>query len=324
MDSQHATLDPQSHTWLELGEVQQLLLDSYPGIVLGVDGQSRIRWINPTAAERLGYGRDELSGRPIAGSLIAIEELEARAAELSAILGEHVVADAGVLGAALRRDGVADEHDWVLRHKDGSPHTTRLAVGALRDGRGQVTGLIAVEPLQRNGEESPLRLTHHDNLTGLPTRAVLQDRAEMALLRAARQKSVLALMLIEIGGFDALREQYGHSVGDDILRATAGRLHFELRKTDTAVRLDHGQFAAMLVDLRQPEEARLVAAKVAQALSSPVNVGVARLALVARVGVVWAPEHGDQLLPLLQAAEAALGTLPAGEGGVACAMAKAR
>ena len=119
MDSQHATLDPQSHTWLELGEVQQLLLDAYPGVVLGVDSQSRIRWINPVAAERLGYARDELAGKPIAGSLIALEELEARAVELSAILGEHVVADAGVLGTALRSDGVASEHDWVLRHKDG-------------------------------------------------------------------------------------------------------------------------------------------------------------------------------------------------------------
>ena len=316
MDSQHATLDPQSHTWLELGEVQQLLLDAYPGVVLGVDAQSRIRWINPVAADRLGYGRDELAGKPIAGSLIALEELEARAVELSGILGEHVVADAGVLGTALRRDGVPSEHDWVLRHKDGSPHPTRLNVGALRDGRGQVTGLIAVEPLHRP-DESPLRLTHHDSLTGLPTRAVLQDRAEMALLRSVRQKSVLAIMLIEIDGFDALCEQYGHTVGDDVLRATAGRLHFELRKTDTAVRLDRGQFAAMLVDLHQPEEAQRVAAKVAAALAAPINVGVARLTLAARVGVVWSPAHGNQLMPLLQAAEVALAKLPAGQGGVA-------
>ena len=319
MDSQHATLDPQSHTWLELGEVQQLLLDAYPGVVLGVDAQSRIRWINPVAAERLGYGRDELSGKPIAGSLIALEELEARAVELSAILGEHVVADAGVLGTALRRDGVASEHDWVLRHKDGSPHVTRLNVGALRDHRGQVTGLIAVEPLHAQAGESTLRLTHHDSLTGLPTRAVLQDRAEMALLRAARQKSVLAMMLIEIAGFDALCEQYGHTVGDDVLRATAGRLHFELRKTDTAVRLDRGQFAAMLVDLHHHDEAIRVANKVSESLQAPINVGVARLSLVARVGVAWAPAHGNQLMALLQAAEAALETLRAGEGGVASA-----
>jgi diguanylate cyclase (GGDEF)-like protein/PAS domain S-box-containing protein len=315
MDSQHATLDPQSHTWLELGEVQHLLLDSYPGIVLGVDGQSRIRWINDCAAERLGYGREELAGKPVAGSLISNEEIQARAAELSHILGEHVVADAGVLGAALRRDGVEDTHDWVLRHKDGSPQVTRLAVGVLRDGKGQVTGLIAVEPLKRS-DDAPLRLTHHDTLTGLPTRAVLQDRAEMALLRAARQKTVLALMLVEIANFEALCAEHGASVGDDVLRATAGRLHFELRKTDTAVRLDRGQFATMLVDLRHAEEAELVANKIVQATSGPLNVGVARVTPVVRVGVVWFPEHGNQLLPLLQAAEAALKTIPAGESGV--------
>src|SRR4051812_1796136 len=119
MDRQHPTLDPQSHTWLELGEVQQLLLDSYPGVVLGLDAQSRMRWINPVGCARLGYARDELSGHPIAGTLIAQEELEERAAQLSSDLGEHVVADAGVLGASLGRDDTSDEHVWVLRHKDG-------------------------------------------------------------------------------------------------------------------------------------------------------------------------------------------------------------
>jgi len=73
----------------------------------------------------------------------------------------------------------------------------------------------------------------------------------------------------------------------------------------------------MLVDLHQPEEAQRVAAKVAQALAAPINVGVARVSLAARVGVVWTPTHGNQLMALLQAAEAALATLPAGQGGVA-------
>ena len=66
-------------------------------------------------------------------------------------------------------------------------------------------------------------------------------------------------------------------------------------------------------------EAQRVAAKVAQALAAPINVGVARLSLVARVGLVWSPTHGNQLLPLLQAAEAALASLPTGQGGVASA-----
>jgi len=318
MHSHHPTLDPQAHTWLELAEIQTLLLDAYPAVVLELDAQNRLRWLNPAACARLGYASAELSGQPIAGTLIAREELEARAAQLSVELGKHVVADAGVLGASLGNGGT-DEHDWILRHKDGSPHPTRLSVGFVRNGHGQVCGLIAVEPLARAGDGDTLRLMHHDTLTGLPTRAVLQDRAEMALLRAARQKSVLALMLIEIAGFDALCAQYGRSVGDDVLRATASRLHFELRKTDTAVRLDHGQFAALLVDLHSADEARQVADKIAHALSAAVNVGVARLAPVARVGLVWSPAHGNQLLPLLERAEAALAQVPAGQGGVCAA-----
>ena len=319
MDQLPLSIDPQSHTWLELGEVQRLLLDSYPGVVLGLDTDGRIRWLNPAATERLGYGREELSGRELAGSLIAREEIELRAAQLSKELGERVTADAGVLSLRLRQGATPDQHDWVMRHKDGSPHPTRLEIGALRDHAGKVTGLIAVESMQREDDESRLKLAHHDSLTGLPTRAVLPDRGEMALQRAARQKSVVAMMLIEIAGFDTLCEKYGHSVGDDVLRATASRLHFELRKTDTAVRLDRGQFAAMLVDLHHADEAKLVAGKIQKALSSPANVGVARITLSARVGVAWFPAHGDQLLPLLQAAEQALLTVGESVGGVALA-----
>ena len=320
MDSSHPTpLDPQSHTWLELGEVQRLLLDSYPGVALGLDLAGRISWINPAAATRFGYERTALNGEPLAGTLVSLEEVEVRAAHLSTTLGRHVAADASVFGAGLSHGGATpppEPHEWVLRHQDGSPHPTRLATGTLRDHQGHVCGLIVVEPLVHPAGDAPLALTHHDNLTGLPTRAVLQDRAEMALLRAARQKNVLALMVIELAGFDALCEEYGHSVGDDILRATAGRLHFELRKTDTAVRLERGQFAAMLVDLHHADEATLVAGKIAKSLSAPINVGVARLSVAPRIGVVWAPTHGNQLLPLLQAAEQALSLLPANQGGV--------
>ncbi|HSI46935.1 MAG TPA: diguanylate cyclase [Ideonella sp.] len=318
MDRRPPSFDPQSRTWLELGEVQRLLLDSYPGLVLGLDLDGRIRWLNPAGAERLGRGREELSGRELAGNLMALEELEVRAAQLSRELGERIPADASVLSARLQR-GFTDEHEWVLRHKDGSPQPTRLALGTLRDHQGSVVGLIAVEPAQRDDDEARLQLTHHDSLTGLPTRAVLPDRAEMAIQRAARQHSVVAFMLVELTGFEALCETHGHSVGDDVLRATASRLHFELRKTDTAVRLDGGQFAAMLVDLHHADEATLVANKIAQALSAPVNVGVARIPLSARIGVAWFPSHGDQLLPLLQAAEAALASVSSEAGGVACA-----
>jgi diguanylate cyclase (GGDEF)-like protein/PAS domain S-box-containing protein len=315
----HAPVDTSTRTWIDLADARRLLVDTYPGIVLGLDLDGRILWLNPAASQRLGYDREELTGRPFVDGLVAREEIELQAAHLSKELGEPVAADAGVLTARLRRGAAADEQGWVLRHKEGALHPARLSWTLLRDHAGHATGLLAVEPWPRAEGDVQPQLVHHDSLTGLPTRAVLPDRAEMALQRAARNKSVVAMLLIELSGFDALCEEHGHTVGDDVLRATAGRLYFELRKTDTAVRLERGQFAAMLVDLHDARDAERVAQKTATALSAPVNVGVARIPLAARVGVSWYPAHGDQLLPLVEAAEKALATLPASDTGVASA-----
>lgn len=300
-----SAFDSQSLTWLELGEAQRLLIHQFPRLAMGLDLDGRILWANPAGEKALGFEPGELRGQAVIGSVLRLEEVEARAAMLAAELKNRVPADAGVFSALLRR-GQIDEHTWVLRAKDGSPRSTPLSLGTVRDAQGGVVGLIAVECEGSSTADAPLVLTHHDNLTGLPTRAVLQDRAEMAMQRAARAGTQLGILLVELEGFDALCAEHGASVGDDLLRATAGRLHFELRKTDTAVRMPGGQFVAMLVDLHNGDEAQRVAAKIASALSGPVNTGVEVLKPRCRVGVAVYPDHGDQLLPLLEAANDAL------------------
>lgn len=316
-DSTDASFPP----LLALADVQRLLLKSHPGVALCLDLGGRLRWLNAAGANRLGYEPQGLLGREVVGTLIDAGALAQHASALSAEFGETVPDDAMVLGARLRRGASSDEHEWVLRHEDGSACPTRLSMALLRDAEGGVVGLLAVEPVeaQAGSGDASMRLARHDPLTGLPTRAVLADRAEMAIQHAARQHRMVALMLIEIADFDDLCDEHGRSVGEDLLRATASRLHFELRKTDTATRFDGGQFVAMLVDLHHAEEARAVAAKIERALSAKVNVGVAIIALQVRIGLAWYPSHADQLLPLLEAAQAALSSLAEGQCGVVCA-----
>jgi diguanylate cyclase (GGDEF)-like protein/PAS domain S-box-containing protein len=298
-------IDPQSLTWLELGEAQRLLIDQFPRLVFGLDLEGRIQWVNAAGAEALGYERGELRGQALIGSLLAREEVEARAAMLGAELRTRIPADARVFSARLQR-GLADEYGWLLRTKGGEARSITLSLGTLRDASGVVTGLIAVEQSGPARADAPVPMSHHDSLTGLPSRAVLQDRAEMAIQRAARAGTQLGVLLIELDDFAALCESRGQTVGDDLLRATAGRLHFELRKTDSAVRLDNGQFAALLVDLHHEGEAEMVARKIAAALAGPVNTGIEVLHPHCRVGVAVYPQHGDQLLRLLESAEGAL------------------
>jgi diguanylate cyclase (GGDEF)-like protein/PAS domain S-box-containing protein len=299
-----AVNDAPSRTWIDLGEARRLLFDSSPLLAMGLDLQANIVWINPAGQRALGYERGALEGRPLIGNLIQREEIETRASMVASDLGRHVAADANVFSARLRQ-GLADEHTWLLRTRDGSPLPMRLGLGTLRDGDGGVQGLIAVQqPVDHDG--STLQLSHHDSLTGLPSRAVLQDRAEMAMQRASRAGSQIAFLVIDIDNFDALCEQHGHSVGDDVLRATASRLHFELRKTDSAVRLDRAQFVAMLVDLRNVGEAEQVAAKISVALAAPVSTGSLKLSVGASIGLAMYPGQGDQLLALLDTANQAM------------------
>jgi len=297
-------VDPQSRAWLEAGEVQRLLLEPHPGIAMQLDADGRIDWINAAGASRLGREPGDLRGRPLDDLLLADDA-------------------GGGAGARLRQAVSSDAQGWTLRRNDGSPLAVQLAVAALRDHRGEATGLIAVEPAATADEAAdiPLRLVTHDSLTGLPTHAVMADRLEMAIQHAARQHNVVGLMLVEIDGFEALCGEHGRSVGDDLLRAVASRLHFEMRKTDTAARLDGGRFAAMLVDLHEADAARLVAEKIQPTLSAPVNTGVARIPLNVRIGVAWYPSHGDQLLQLTQAADGALAAARQEQRPVACASA---
>lgn len=311
MNRTTTAIDPQSLTWLELGEAQRLLIHQFPRMVFGLDLNGRVLWANPACSLALGYELGELNNKPLIGSVLRREEIEARAAMLARELDARVPADASVFSARLRR-GMADEHAWVLRAKDGEPRSVTLSLGTLRDAGGGVVGLLAVECEGEAPVDAPISLSHHDSLTGLPTRAVLQDRAEMAMQRAARAGTQIGVLLIELEGFDALCNEHGPSIGDDLLRATAGRLHFELRKTDTAVRMPNGQFVAMLVDLHHADEAQRVAGKIAAALAGPVNTGVEVLQPRCRVGVAVYPQHGDQLLPLLEAANQALQTARSG------------
>jgi diguanylate cyclase (GGDEF)-like protein len=287
MDSTPTPSEVPASAWMAWTDIEHRLLRGYPGTVLVLGAQGEVLAANPAGEERLG-------GKPEAGALLA---------PLPDDEGETASREAALQPGAL--------HEWALRHRDGSTQAIHLAIAPLNDkdgNSGKPAGLVAIEPWPPEGAEAPLPFQHHDLLTGLPTHAVLADRAEIALQRAARHKSVVAVLLVEIAGFAALCKEHGNSVGDDLLRASASRLHFQLRKTDTAVRLEGGQFLVLLVDLHNAEEAPLVAEKMRQALSAPINVGVAKLPLTIRVGVACSPRDGDQLLPLMQAAEKAAST----------------
>ena len=145
-------------------------------------------------------------------------------------------------------------------------------------------------------------LTAHDQLTRLPDRLQLHDRLGRAMALCRRQNARLALILVE---FDRLQES-NERVGDRVLLEAAARLRTHLRASDTVARTGADQFALILPDLPDQNDAGQIAAKILAALDEPVRIDGDTLDQRARFGIAMFPAHGERPEDLLRKAGLAL------------------
>ena len=139
----------------------------------------------------------------------------------------------------------------------------------------------------------------HDSLTGLANRGLFGDRVEHALLRGARTGSMLGVLFLDLDDFKMVNDRFGHASGDLLLRTVAERLRAVLRPGDTAARLGGDEFAVLLEDISKPSDAELVAARLIDAVRSPVRLAGADALVGASVGVAVSSggtERADDLL----------------------------
>jgi len=149
------------------------------------------------------------------------------------------------------------------------------------------------------------RRATHDPLTGLPNRALLEDRLGRATATSRRDGRPAALLALDLDGFKDVNDTLGHEAGDDLLRQVAGRLRGALRASDTAARPGGDEFAALLPDTDEAG-ALAVARALGAALEPAFRVAGRRVHIRASVGVALAPAHGDDPATLLRHADVAL------------------
>lgn len=159
---------------------------------------------------------------------------------------------------------------------------------------------------RRRAEEIALRLAHFDKLTGLPNRALFDDRLRQALARARRSKGTVALLFLDLDGFKQVNDRFGHEGGDQVLKEAARRIATALRSVDTAARLGGDEFTVVLEAVKTVEDVEMVARRLLLMLSSPYPIADTQAWLSASVGVGLYP--GDSELPseLLSLADAAM------------------
>lgn len=149
-------------------------------------------------------------------------------------------------------------------------------------------------------------LATHDKLTGLPALRLATDRADQALWQARQAGEKVALMFVDLDGFKAVNDGFGHEAGDHVLAEAARRLRACVRSTDTAARIGGDEFMVVLAGLHHGAEAAEVADKIVRTVAQPVAWGNAQLQVGASVGIALYPDHAQDTLALRRVADAAM------------------
>ncbi len=165
------------------------------------------------------------------------------------------------------------------------------------------TSKLAVSLAEANEELTYLAL--HDNLTKLPNRALLEGRLRQAIGHADREKRPFALMFLDLDGFKAVNDAYGHSIGDLLLVEAAKRIEMKIRMQDTISRVGGDEFV-FLGDVGQPEDAAALAEKLLVLIREPFQIGGHELRMSVSIGIAMYPGNGANQHELLTNADAAM------------------
>lgn len=239
-------------------------------------------------------------------------ESEVRGKQLDALLnrpsGRHDESFYRRLLGRLRTFGRWKGELWA-HAKDGRGFAMLLSLNEIRDDKGRVShhvGVFTDVSRQKEYKERLEQLALHDSLTGLPNRALFLDRGQQALALAERKGTRLGLIFIDLDFFKTVNDNYGHAVGDEVLRQAGERMRGVMRDCDTVARLAGDEFVVLLTEVSGEPACVAAAERLIQALTRPYSVNGTRLELGASLGVALSPEHGSDIHTLLNRADQAL------------------
>jgi len=186
-----------------------------------------------------------------------------------------------------------------------------------------VVGCFRAQPTA-SANHALLRVALHDALTDLPNRSLLEDRLFQAIARSRRNRKLAALLYLDLDQFKPVNDLYGHQAGDIVLQTAAGRMLACVRETDTVARMGGDEFAIVLDEIEQSEQAEVVAAKLIETIAEPITLpDGATVSISCSIGVSLCPTNGFNLRSLMQAADQAMYTCKGMGSGRYCVSAAA-
>ncbi|MDC7714924.1 EAL domain-containing protein [Vogesella sp. LYT5W] len=276
---------------LALKEAAVVFDSSYEGIMV-VSPAGRITKVNAAFTRITGYSAEAAVGQT--------------PALLSS--GQHDAAFYREMWASVREHGFWHGEIWN-RRQNGELYPEQLSISVVHDEQGQVCHYVGIfsDISQLKAHEAELeRIANFDPLTGLPNRRLLSDRLEQAIRHSTRSGKSCAVCFLDLDGFKAINDQYGHAAGDQLLIGVSANLKTVLRADDTLARLGGDEFVVLLVDVGGSEECVQVLERLLAAIRQEVDLGDTVVRASASIGVSLYPQDNVDADTLLRHADQAM------------------
>jgi diguanylate cyclase (GGDEF)-like protein/PAS domain S-box-containing protein len=275
------------------------IVDLLPVSLVVQDDEGRFLIVNDAAAADIGRPAEVLLGASPADFLSAEQADKQRQRDL------EVMAVGALVSSEEKIAGQTGERTLLTTYKPVRIFDETLLLS---------TALDITE--RKQVEDELARRAYFDELTGLPNRALIQERAEQ-VLRDTSTQSRFALAFIDLDGFKHINDYYSHAVGDAVLVEVARRISGRVRATDTLARISGDEFVLLFNPLVSEQQLQAVIERVLHELKQPFHIEGYEIFASASIGVSIYPEHGADYEALRRNADSAMYRAKSGAKGAA-------
>jgi diguanylate cyclase (GGDEF)-like protein len=209
--------------------------------------------------------------------------------------------------AANLRDAIADQREAAAMATNA--HREHTETQLLEANEHLVAAAVRSQTMTEAAEHATMQMSakaERDFLTGLPNRALLTDRLSQSIALAERHRKRVALMFLDNDNFKDINDSLGHSIGDQVLQATAKRLEACVRHSDTVSRQGGDEFVVLLSEVEAPQDVACAADKLIKAMSEPHIIEGHRLNVTLSIGSSLYPDDGGDAATVLTNADTAM------------------
>lgn len=278
-------------------ERARVTLASIGDAVLSTDSSWLVSFINPIAEKLMGWSCAQAVGRHVSEVFQVLD----------GITRERIVPQMEL--AIQKGRTIILPSNCVLVRRDGQELHIEDSAAPIHDLSGEFAGMVVVFHDVSESRAITQKMSHlaeHDELTSLPNRALLNDRLEHGITLARRHGRQMAVLFIDLDHFKHINDSLGHLIGDQILKAVAGRIAPCIRDSDTVSRQGGDEFIVLLSEVNRAEDAELIAEKIRLAVMAPYTIDSHYLHLTASIGVSVYPNDGEDATALIQYADTAM------------------